>query len=156
MGFTCRQCGTCCMYLGDYIVIDHQIGPFEFACESVSTGTEFIARIDDDKREIFRDHTFPDKHPHACRFLRPDGSLLRCTIHRDSPTQCKFYRCVIMRISDAGGNLLGTVTGTLNLHSDDTALRAVWEATEKIIPESLPDVEERRKECLIGQGYRVT
>ena len=39
MVFTCRQCGTCCMYLGDYIVIDHQVGPFEFACESVSTGT---------------------------------------------------------------------------------------------------------------------
>ncbi|MGA2698758.1 MAG: hypothetical protein ABSE74_03865 [Methanoregula sp.] len=143
------------MYLGDYIVIDHQIGPFEFACESVSTGTGFIAQIDDDKREIFRDHTFPYEHPHACRFLRPDGSLLRCTIHRDSPAQCKFYRCVIMRISDAGGNLLGTVTGTFNLHSDDTALRAVWEEAEKNIPESLPDVEERRTQYLTGQGYRV-
>jgi Fe-S-cluster containining protein len=156
MVFTCRQCGTCCMYLGDYIVIDHQIGPFEFACESVSTGTGFVARIDDDKQEIFRDHTFPDQHPHACRFLRPDGSLLRCTIHRDSPAQCKFYRCVIMRISDAGGNPLGTVTGTLNLHSDDTALRAAWEAAEKIIPESLLDVEEQRKDYLTGLEYRVT
>ena len=52
MTFTCRECGTCCMYLGDYIVIDHQIGPFEFACESVSTGTTFTARVDEDKREF--------------------------------------------------------------------------------------------------------
>ncbi|MGB8219801.1 MAG: hypothetical protein WCE46_05400 [Methanoregula sp.] len=156
MTFTCRQCGTCCMYLGDYIVIDHQIGPFEFACESVSTGTGFVARIDDDKREIFRDHTFPEKYPHACRFLRPDGSLLRCTIHRDSPAQCKFYRCVIMRVSDPGGNPVGTVTGTLNLHSEDPRLRAVWEAAEKTIPESLSDFEERRKQYLTGQGYQVT
>ena len=44
--------------MGDYIVIEHQIGPFEFACESVSTGTPFIARIDDDKHQIFLDHAF--------------------------------------------------------------------------------------------------
>ena len=64
------------MYMGDYIVIEHQIGPFEFACESVSTGTPFIARIDDDKHQIFLDHTFPDQHPTACRFLRPEGNLI--------------------------------------------------------------------------------
>jgi hypothetical protein len=45
------------MYMGDYIVIDHMIGPFEFACESVSTGTPFHARVDDDKkRDLFRLH----------------------------------------------------------------------------------------------------
>ncbi len=32
------------MYMGDYIVIDHKTGPFEYACESVSTGTPFNAR----------------------------------------------------------------------------------------------------------------
>nr|WP_292424605.1 YkgJ family cysteine cluster protein [Methanoregula sp.] len=155
MAFTCRQCGTCCMNLGDYIVIDHQIGQFEFACESVSTGTQFVARIDEDKRELFCDHTFPDEHPHACRFLRPDGNLLRCTIHGDSPAQCKFYRCVIMRITDPAGNPLGTVTGTFNLHSDDTVLRTIWEHAEKIIPESLLDAEERRREYLTAHGYQV-
>lgn len=155
MVFTCRQCGTCCMYLGDYIVIDHQVDRFEFACESVSTGTPFVARIDEDKREIFSDHTFPDKHPHACRFLRPDGNLLRCTIHNDSPAQCKFYRCVIMRISDPTGTPLGMVTGTLNLHSEDAGLRTLWEHAEKSIPESLPDVEERRRVYLTEHGYRV-
>lgn len=155
MAFTCRQCGTCCMYLGDYIVIDHQIGPFEFACESVSTGTTFTARIDEDKREIFSHRAFPDEHPHACRFLRPDGSLLRCTIHHDSPVQCKFYRCAIMRIMDPDGNPLGMVTGTLNLHSDDTVLQAIWKDAEKSIPESVPDVEERRQVYLTERGYRV-
>ena len=103
MGFTCRQCGSCCMYLGDYIVIERQTGPFEFACESVSTGTPFTAEVDEDKRTIFSDRSFPDQHPSACRFLRPDGDLLRCTIHRDSPAQCKFYRCVVMRVSDSHG-----------------------------------------------------
>jgi hypothetical protein len=41
------------MYLGDYIVIEQQLGPFLFACESVSTGTPFVACVDPDKREIF-------------------------------------------------------------------------------------------------------
>jgi Fe-S-cluster containining protein len=144
------------MHLGDYIVIERQTGPFTFACESVSTGTPFTACVDEDKREIFPDHTFHKAHPHACRFLRPDGSLLRCTIHRDSPTQCKFYRCVVMRIADSGENLRGTVTGTLNLHSDDADLRALWEAAEKEIPESCPDAEERRAKYLEKHGYRVT
>ena len=61
-----------------------------------------------------------------------------------------------MRICDAGENPVGTVTGTLNLHSRDPRLRAAWEAAEKNIPESLSDVEERRKQYLTGQGYRVT
>jgi len=144
------------MYLGDYIVIEEQTGPFEFACESVSTGTKFTASIDEDKRGIFSDHTFSDQNPRACRFLRPDGRLLRCTIHRDSPAQCKFYRCVVMRIADNAGNDLGTVTGTLNLHSDDRGLRSVWEEAEKAIPESSPGAEEHRRQFLAIRGYRVT
>ena len=143
------------MYLGDYIVIEEQTGPFEFACESVSTGTKFTASVDEDKREIFLDRSFPDSHPHACRFLRPDGPLLRCTIHRDSPAQCKFYRCVVMRIADEKGNDLGIVTGTLHLHSEDRGLRSVWEAAEKAFPETTPDAEDRRWQYLTGLGYRV-
>jgi len=46
------------MYLGDYIVIEQQTGPFTFACESVSTGTPFTAEVDEDKRAIFSDHSF--------------------------------------------------------------------------------------------------
>jgi len=143
------------MHLGDYIVIERQLGPFEFACESVSTGTPFTACVDEDKQEIFSDPAFPDTHPHACRFLRPEGNLLRCTIHRDSPAQCKFYRCVVMRISDPDGKFCGTVTGTLNLHSENAQLRALWERAEKEIPESCPDAEERRAEFLTSHGYRI-
>lgn len=143
------------MYLGDYIVIERQIGPFEFACCSVSTDSPFTARIDEDKREIFLDHSFPDRHPSACRFLRPDGDLIRCTIHRDSPPQCKFYRCVVMKVSDASGTIVGTVTGTLALHSDNPALRRVWEEAQKRIPESLPDAEQRLQNYLEENGYRV-
>ena len=111
MAFNYRQCGSCCMFLGDYIVIVRQTGPFSFDCESVSTDSSFTAEIDEDKHRIFMDFTFPEQNPDACRFLRPDGDLLRCTIHRDSPAQCKFYRCVVMRISDACGMLVGTVRG---------------------------------------------
>jgi len=143
------------MYLGDYIVIERQLGPFSFACESVSTGTPFIAEIDEDKRHLFADHSFPDQHPAACRFLRPDGGLIRCTIHRDSPAQCKFYRCVVMRVSDSHGLLLGTVQGTLDLHSDDPGLRAVWDEAGRRRPKSDEDAEPWIAAFLKEKGYRV-
>ena len=155
MVFSCRQCGTCCMFLGDYIVIEEQTGPFSFACESVSTGTPFTAEIDEDKREIFRDHTFPDTHPHACRFLRPDGDLLRCTIHRDSPPQCKFYRCVAMRVSDEDGRSLGYVTGALALHSDDKWLRSAWDEAERRRPRADEEAEPWIAAFLREKGFRV-
>jgi Fe-S-cluster containining protein len=155
MVFTCRQCGTCCMYLGDYIVIEEQTGPFTFSCESVSTGTPFVAEIDEDKRGIFSDHSFPDLHPHACPFLRPDGDLVRCTIHRDSPAQCKYYRCVVMRISDPARTQLGYVTGNLSLHADDPGLRAVWEEAERAIPHRHPDAECLFRQVLEAHGFQV-
>jgi Fe-S-cluster containining protein len=143
------------MYMGDYIVIDHQIGPFEFACEFVSTGTPFIARIDNDKREIFLDTTFPDTHPSACRFLRRDGDRIRCSIHETKPCQCKFYRCVVMRIFDSQRNLKGTVTGTLSLHSDDPLLRSVWEIAERELSSVGADREEQLQKYLEARGYLV-
>ncbi len=156
MRFTCRQCGTCCMYLGDYIVIEEQLGPYEFRCESVSTGTPFTAVIDEEKRELFRDTSFPYRHPHACRFLRPDGDLIRCTIHRDSPPQCKFYRCVVLRVADTGGNPIGSVTGTLALHSDHPGLRAVWEEVVRRRPVPDEQAETWIAEFLTAAGYRIT
>ena len=155
MAFTCRQCGSCCMYLGDYIVIERQTGPFTFDCESVSSGTRFTAEVDDDKRTIFADFSFPEQNPAACRFLRPEGDLLRCTIHRDSPAQCKFYRCVVMRVSDTSGLLLGTVRGTLDLHSDDPALRAVWEEVVRKRPKDDGEAEPWIAAFLQEKGYRV-
>ncbi|MDD1696782.1 MAG: hypothetical protein LUQ36_00290 [Methanoregula sp.] len=143
------------MYMGDYIVIEHQIGPFEFACESVSTGTPFIARIDDDKHQIFLDHSFSDQHPAACRFLRPEGNLIRCVIHETRPGQCKYYRCVVMRIFDSHGNLIGTVTGNLSLHSDDPLLRGVWEEAERGISHLPVDAEIWLQKYLEDKGYRV-
>jgi len=143
------------MFLGDYIVIERQTGPFSFDCESVSTGTPFRAEVDEDKRTIFLDHSFPEEHPHACRFLRPDGNLLRCTIHRDSPAQCKFYRCVVMRVLDTSGSLCGTVRGTLDLHSDDTALRAVWEQVVNERPKDDGEAEAWIAALLKEKGYRV-
>jgi Fe-S-cluster containining protein len=143
------------MYMGDYIVIDRQIGEFEFECSSVSTGTLFIARVDDDKRTIFSDHRWIDLHPSACRFLRPDGELIRCTIHGTSPAQCKYYRCVVMRVYDRAGTLLGTVTGNVSLHSDNRELRQCWEEAERAIPHCVPDAEVRFQKALERKGYRV-
>jgi Fe-S-cluster containining protein len=155
MTFTCRQCGICCMYLGDYIAVEEQSGLYEFRCESVSTGTPFTAVVDEDKRDIFSDFSFPEEHPHACRFLRPDGDLVRCTIHRDSPAQCKSYRCVVMRVADTRGNVLGYVTGTLALHSDDPALRVLWEEVDRKRPASDGQAEPWIAEFLTAAGYRV-
>ena len=155
MAFRCRMCGTCCMYLGDYIALERRAGPYEFECESVSTGTPFLARVDEDKREIFNDSSWLDEHPAACRFLRPSGEHLLCTIHETSPSQCKFYRCVAMRIYDPRGVLAGKVTGTLALHSEDKDLRKIWEAALREIPEWSADIEERLQKVLEAQGYRV-
>jgi len=156
MTFTCRQCGKCCMFLGDYIAIEEQLGPFEFLCESVSTGTPFRATIDQDKRDLFQNREFPDKNPSACRFLRPDGSLIRCTIHRDSPAQCKYYRCETLRISDKTGKYLGYITGTLALHSTDPDLRKVWEEFEGMRPADDSVAENMIAGFLEGKGYRTT
>jgi Fe-S-cluster containining protein len=155
MAFQCRMCGTCCMYLGDYIAIERQVGPYEFECESVSTGTPFTAIVDEDKREIFLDSTWLDEHPRACRFLRPSGEHMLCTIHGTSPAQCRFYRCVVMRVFDSQGVLIGKVTGTLALHSDNPELREIWEAALREIPEWSGDIEELLQEVLEGHGYRV-
>ena len=143
------------MFLGDYIVIGRRTGPFTFECESVSTGTAFTAEVDEDKRTIFSDFSFPEEHPHACRFLRPDGGLLRCTIHRDSPAQCKFYRCVVMRVADARGNPLGTVRGTLDLHSDDPGLRTLWEEIRRKRPKDDAEAEPWITAFLRENGYCV-
>lgn len=143
------------MFLGDYIVIERQIGPFTFECESVSTGTPFTAEVDKDKRRIFSDFLFPDQHPTACPFLRPDKDLVWCTIHRDSPPQCKFYRCVVMCVHDQKGVPLGTVRGTLDLHSDDPQLRAVWEEVERKRPKAKEEAEPWMAMFLREKGYRV-
>lgn len=155
MVFHCKQCGTCCMYMGDYIAIERQTSEFEFECSSVSTGTPFVARVDLDKRAIFSDKSWSDEHPTACRFLRPDGNLIRCTIHKTSPPQCKYYRCVVMRVFDRAGTLLGTVTGNLSLHSEDRELRECWEEAERTISHIAPDAETRFLLVLKGKGYRV-
>ena len=83
------------MYLGDYISIDREIGPFEFECSSVSTGTPFYARVDEDKRELFLDTTWIQEHPAACRFLRPSGERIVCTIHE--------YKCSTVQILPVRG-----------------------------------------------------
>jgi len=155
MAFTCRQCGSCCMYLGDDIVIERQTGPFLFECESVSTGTPFTAEVDEDKRTLFADRSFPEEHPSACRFLRPDGDLLRCTIHRDSPSQCKFYRCVVMRVSDRSGRLIETVRGTLDLHADEPGLRVIWDEIVRKRPKDDADAEPWIATFLREKGYQV-
>jgi hypothetical protein len=141
------------MYLGDYIEIDRQAGPFEFECSSVSTGTPFYARVDEDKRDLFLDTTWIEEHPSACRFLRPSGERIVCTIHKTSAAQCKFYRCVVFRVYSRERKFLGTVTGTLALHTEDKELQAAWERGGRVIPWDSPDVEDRIAAYLVENGY---
>jgi len=156
MAFTCARCGSCCMYLGDYLVIERETAPFEFACCAVSTGTEFTARIDSDKRDLFQDRSFPEAHSRACPFLRPDGSHVVCTIHETSPVQCRAYRCVILRISTREGREIGKVHGTFGLFSDDPDLRAAWDGAMQAVPLTSPDAEEQLKRILEEKGYLVS
>lgn len=154
MGFECRICGTCCMYLGDYIAIDEQKGPYSFFCSCVSTGTGFLAEIDPDKRQFFDDYTFPNSNPSACRFLRPFGDgKIGCTIHTDSPAQCKYYRCRIMEIFSTDGKLQGYITGTLALHSEEISLKNIYDKGMLGVSRSDPDVEEQIKKFLLQAGY---
>ncbi len=155
MGFRCRMCGTCCMQMGDYIVIGRQTGPFTFEGESVSTGTPFSALVDEDKRELFLDTGWIRDHPSACRFLRPAGDHVLCTIHETSPAQCRFYRCVVMRISRPDGTPAGTVTGTLALHSEDPVLRGIWEQALSGLPDVTGDSEDKLRRIVESHGYRV-
>lgn len=144
------------MFLGDYIIIEEQKGPYTFNCSCVSTGTGFSAEVDPDKRVFFEDHSFPNQNPSACRFLRPLGEgKIGCTIHTDSPAQCKYYRCRIAEILSPEGDQIGYVTGTLALHSEDDTLRSFWEMKIRKIPGSDPDAEEKIKSGLKRAGYLI-
>lgn len=156
MVFSCAQCGSCCMYLGDYIQIEEKTGPYQFSCSCVSTGTPFLAVVDEDKRNIFDNPEFSQQNPHACSFLRPagDGRVI-CTIHETSPAQCKIYRCVILKITRPGSGQIGYITGTGALHSDDKELREIYEKGLSSIPPSCRDREEWIAAYLTEQGYQV-
>lgn len=144
------------MYMGDFIVIEKKIGPYEYEGCSVSTGTPFIARIDEDKRHLFSDDTWIKKHPSACQFLRPTGEKIVCTIHETSPVQCKAYRCVIIRICSQDGIARGYVTGTLALHSDNPALKEDWRSIEGFITAFPEKAEDLITEILMEKGYVCT
>lgn len=154
MVFECRQCGICCMCMGDYIEIDRQVGQFEFLGSSVSTGTPFLARVDSDKQEIFSDRTWSEMHPSACPFLRPLKDRFVCTIHDTSPVQCKAYRCVVTRIRSPDGVEIGHVTGTLALHTRDPELRDAWRELEHVIDADPVAAEPRIAYLLTLKGYR--
>lgn len=155
MVFTCTQCGQCCMYLGDYIGIEEQIGPYSFSCSCVSTNTPFLAVIDDDKRNIFDDSDFIRSHQHACPFLRPagDGRIV-CTIHETSPAQCKIYRCVAVRIY-SGERQVGYITGMGALHSADPALRALYDSWVDHLPELDDERDAWLSRYFREHGYRT-
>jgi hypothetical protein len=60
-----------------------------------------------------------------------------------------------MRVSDVRGLLLGTVRGTLDLHSDDPGLRAVWEEVVRRRPKDDGKAEPWIAVFLQERGYRV-
>ncbi|MCA1916388.1 hypothetical protein [Methanospirillum hungatei] len=155
MVFTCAQCGQCCMFLGDYIVIDAKTGPYTFSCSCVSTNTSFHAVVDEDKRKFFDIDEFPRAHPHACPFLRPtDDGRIVCTIHETSPAQCKIYRCVAVRIFDEEKQV-GYITGMGALHSDDPDLRSLYESCAFEVPKEDLERDEWFARYFEKYGYRT-
>lgn len=144
------------MGMGDYIVIEEQTGPFEFRACCVSTGTEFVARIDEDKKELFSDRSWPDLHPGACPFLRPAGNgRMVCSIHECSPSQCRAFRCVLFEVWSMDGVRIGAVTGARALHTADRALRRTWELGLQTIPFHGTDMEEHMAAFLVENGYEI-
>lgn len=156
MARDCRQCGKCCMSLGDYIVIEEYLGPYKVAACCVSTGTRFIARADKDKQDLFADQTWTRQNPTACPFLRPahEGRII-CSIHECSPVQCKAYRCVAFQVLSPEGTLIGTVTGARGLHTTDTRLRELWETGLAAISFFAEDLEEHMAVFLKKNGYII-
>ncbi|NLV28109.1 MAG: hypothetical protein GXY48_13250 [Methanomicrobiales archaeon] len=155
MVFTCTQCGQCCMYLGDYLVIDEQTGPYSYACSCVSTNTSFQAVVDEDKRDIFDNRDFSVLHPHACPFLRPAGDdRIVCTIHSTSPAQCKIYRCIAVRIY-SGDSMVGYITGMGALHTEDPGLRALYESCLSRLPQGEQNRDGWLSRFFEDHGYRT-
>jgi hypothetical protein len=60
-----------------------------------------------------------------------------------------------MRVSDSGGRPIGTVRGTLDLHSDEPKLRAVWEEIVRKRPKDDADAEPWIAAFLREKGYQV-
>ena len=60
-----------------------------------------------------------------------------------------------MRIRNDKGEVIGTVTGTLSLHSDNLRLRGVWEDAWQKIKESDPDSEAKIQAFLEKNGYHI-
>lgn len=142
--------------MGDYIAIERKTGPFEFDCLSVSTGTPFHARVDEDKLTLFLEKSWIDSHPRACRFLRPAGdSRIICTIHETSAVQCKLYRCTVLKIFSPEGSYLGKITGNISLHTDDPCLKNIWESADREIPWKSPGVEDWIAAFFRSKGYTV-
>ncbi|MDD1701418.1 MAG: hypothetical protein LUQ31_00370 [Methanoregula sp.] len=58
-----------------------------------------------------------------------------------------------MKIYNRSGTLIGTVTGTYNLHSENAALREIWDRETKGVPESR--LEHETAKILQQKGYLV-
>jgi len=143
------------MYLGDYLVIDEQTGPYSYACSCVSTNTSFQAVVDEDKRDIFDNRDFSVLHPHACPFLRPAGDdRIVCTIHSTSPAQCKIYRCIAVRIY-SGDSMVGYITGMGALHTEDPGLRALYESCLSRLPQGEQNRDGWLSRFFEDHGYRT-
>jgi hypothetical protein len=143
------------MHMGECIEVEETLGPFEFLCSAMATGTTFLARIDPDKLDLYMDRAWIEQHPSACPFLRPSGERVVCTIHATSPVQCKAYRCRVLQVLGADGSVIGTVTGTLALHTEDLQLREEWARAQAVIAWGAPDVEAQITRYFRHRGYRV-
>jgi hypothetical protein len=78
-----------------------------------------------------------------------------CTIHATSPVQCKAYRCRVLQVLGADGSVIGTVTGTLALHTEDLQLREEWARAQAVIAWGAPDFEAQITRYFRHRGYRV-
>jgi hypothetical protein len=79
--------------------------------------------------------------------------MIICTIHASSPEQCKRYRCTAFRISSPKGEVIGRVTGELNLHTQDPGLRSAWDDLPMDFPAFPDKSEDMLMRFLEERGY---
>jgi hypothetical protein len=60
-----------------------------------------------------------------------------------------------MRVLSSTGEQVGTITGTLALHSEDPAIRAAYDDALRVIRDTDPEAEERLQEFLISRGFEI-
>ncbi len=158
MGFSCLMCGECCHHMGTVHEIKEQKSSYEFVIRNRYTGQLTEVRIDDDKKDLFRDDLTSRILPEACPFFRLDPKSMTgyCTVHRTWPEICRDFGCWKYLITGPDGRVLGRIFPPRMLVSEDARLKRFWEThISEIRGEDDLIWEKEVTAALAGADFRV-